>query len=228
MKDLIDWYTKHYREEIVRTDDELRSSFNSALSDKDKARLILIGKHQWYLKPFCPDIYNAIIDSMAIDGPWNKMKNYDSFEDVFNDHQKWKAYDYIQQLTVYDIALRLAIINNDKILLPTKKLYLHATPMTAYKWLFNNGLVSVKVKGSNNIVEIKCLKGVFDPLTAREIEDFLCHLEKGIKRVRENRSSVDQSENELDDLISDIIKTKKMISNQNITRECPYMKVHLC
>ena len=81
--------------------------------------------------------------------------------------------------------------------------------MTAYKWLFNNGLVSVKVKGSNNIVEIKCLKGVFDPLTAREIEDFLCHLEKGIKRVRENRSSVDQSENELDDLISDIIKTKK-------------------
>ena len=145
---------------------------------------------------------------MAIDVPWNKMKSYDSFEDVFNGQLKWKAYDYIQQLTVYDIAIRLAIINNDKKLLPTKKLYLHATPMTAYKWLFNLGFVSVKVKGSNNVVEIKCLKGVFGPLTAREIEDFLCHLEKGIKRVRENRHSISPLENELDDIIKDILKNK--------------------
>ena len=209
MKRLIDWYIKHYREEIVRADSELRSSFNLALSDKDKAILILIGNHQWYLKPFHPDIYNAIIDKMAIDAPWNKMKSYDSFEDIFNDHQKWKAYDYIQQLTVYDIAIRLAIINNDEKLQPTKKLYLHATPMTAYKWLFNNGFVSVKVKGSYTIVEIKDLKGVFGSLTAREIEDFLCHLEKGIKRVRENRHSMNPLENELDNIIKDIFKKNK-------------------
>ena len=31
MKRLIDWYIKHYREEIVRADSELRSSFNLAL-----------------------------------------------------------------------------------------------------------------------------------------------------------------------------------------------------
>ena len=209
MKDLIDWYIKHYRDEIVRADDELRSSFNSALSDKDKAILILTGKHQWYMKPFHPDIYNAIIDKMAIDAPWNKMKSYGSFEDIFNDHQKWKAYDYIQQLTVYDIAIRLAIINNDEKLQPTKKLYLHATPMTAYKWLFYNGFVSVKVKGSYTIVEIKDLKGVFGSLTAREIEDFLCHLEKGIKRVRENRHSMNPLENELDNIIKDILKKNK-------------------
>ena len=209
MKRLIDWYIKHYREEIVRADSELRSSFNLALSDKDKAILILIGNHQWYLKPFHPDIYNAIIDKMAIDAPWNKMKSYGSFEDIFNDHQKWKAYDYIQQLTVYDIAIRLAIINNDEKLQPTKKLYLHATPMTAYKWLFNNGFVSVKVKGSYTIVEIKDLKGVFGSLTAREIEDFLCHLEKGIKRVRENRHSMNPLENELDNIIKDIFKKNK-------------------
>jgi hypothetical protein len=209
MKRLIDWYIKHYREEIVRADSELRSSFNLALSDKDKAILILIGNHQWYLKPFHTDIYNAIIDKMAIDAPWNKMKSYGSFEDIFNDHQKWKAYDYIQQLTVYDIAIRLAIINNDEKLQPTKKLYLHATPMTAYKWLFNNGFVSVKVKGSYTIVEIKDLKGVFGSLTAREIEDFLCHLEKGIKRVRENRHSMNPLENELDNIIKDIFKKNK-------------------
>lgn len=209
MKNLINWYIKHYRAEIVRADDVLRSSFNSALSDKDKAMLILIGKHQWYLKPFHPDIYNTVIDSMAIDGPWNNMKSYGCFEDIFNGQLKWKAYDYIQQLTVYDIAIRLAIINNDKKLLPTKKLYLHATPMTAYKWLFNLGFVSVKVKGSYGTIEIKDLKGVFGSLTAREIEDFLCHLEKGIKRVRENRHSMDQSEKELDDIIKDILKNKK-------------------
>ncbi len=168
--------------------------------------MILIGKHQWYLKPFHPDIYNAIIGRMAIDGPWNKMKSYDSFEDVFNDHQKWKAYDYIQQLTVYDIAMRLAIIYADKKLQPTKKLYLHATPMTAYKWLFNHGFVSVKVKVSYSTIEIKDLKGVFGSLTAREIEDFLCHLEKGIKRVRENRHSMIPLENELDDIIKDLLK----------------------
>ena len=209
MKNLIDWYIKHYRQDIVRADDELRSSFNLALTDKEKAILIFRGKHQWYLKPFHSDIYNAIVDRMAIDGPWNKMKSYDSFENVFNDHQKWKAYDYIQQLTVYDIALRLAIINNDKKLQPTKKLYLHATPMTAYKWLFNNGFVSVKVKGSYTIVEIKDLKGVFGSLNAREIEDFLCHLEKGIKRVRENKLSTNPSENKLDEIIKDILKTNK-------------------
>ena len=104
MKNLINWYIKHYRAEIVRADDVLRSSFNSALSDKDKAMLILIGKHQWYLKPFHPDIYNTVIDSMAIDGPWNNMKSYGCFEDIFNGQLKWKEYDYIQQLTVYDIA----------------------------------------------------------------------------------------------------------------------------
>ena len=206
MKRLIGWYIQHCREEIARADNELRSSFNSSLSDKDKAKLILIGKHQWYLKSFHPDIYNAIIERMAIDGPWNKMKSYDSFEDVFNDHLKWKEYDCIQQLTVYDIAIRLAIINNDEKLQPTEKLYLHATPMTAYKWLFNNGIVIVKVKGNYSTVEIKDLKGVFGSLSAREIEDFLCHLEKGIKRVRENRHSMNPSENELDDIIKDLLK----------------------
>ena len=209
MKRLIDWYIKHYRAEIVRADDVLRSSFNSALSDKDKAMLILIGKHQWYLKPFHPDIYNAIIERMAIDAPWNKMKSYDSFEDVFNDYQKWKTYDYIQQLTVYDIAIRLTIINSDKKLQPTKKLYLHATSMTAYKWLFNLGFVSVKVKGSYGTIEIKDLKGVFGSLTAREIEDFLCHLEKGIKRVRENKHFINPLENDLDNIIKDILKANK-------------------
>ena len=209
MKNLVNWYIKHYRNKIVRADDELRSSFNLASSDKDKAILILIGNHQWYLKPFHPDIYNAIIDKMAIDGPWNKMKSYNSFEDVYNDHLKWKAYDYIQQLTVYDIAIRLAIINSDEKLLPTKKMYLHATPMTAYKWLFNKGIVNVKVKGSYSTVEIKDLKGVFGSLTAREIEDFLCHLEKAIKRIRENKHSTNPSENELDVIIKELLKTKK-------------------
>lgn len=209
MKNLINWYIKHYRAEIVRADDVLRSSFNSALSDKDKAMLILIGKHQWYLKPFHPDIYNTVIDSIAIDGPWNNMKSYGCFEDIFNGQLKWKAYDYIQQLTVYDIAIRLAIINNDKKLLPTKKLYLHATPMTAYKWLYNKGLASVKVKGNCSTVDMKYLKGSFYPLTAREIEDFLCHLEKGIKRVRENRHFINPLENDLDNIIKDILKANK-------------------
>lgn len=43
----------------------------------------------------------------------------------------------------------------------------------------------------------------------REIEDFLCHLEKGIKRVRENRHSMIPLENELDDIIKDILKANK-------------------
>ena len=62
------------------------------------------------------------------------------------------------------------------------------------------------MKGSYGTIEIKDLKGVFGSLTAREIEDFLCHLEKGIKRVRENRHSVSPLENELDDIIKDIKK----------------------
>ena len=69
--------------------------------------------------------------------------------------------------------------------------------------------MSVKVKGSYGTIEIKDLKGVFGSLTAREIEDLLCHLGKGIKRVRGNRHSVNQSENELDDIIKDILKTNK-------------------
>ena len=105
--------------------------------------------------------------------------------------------------------MRLAIINNDEKLQPTNKLYLHATPMTAYRWLFNNGIVNVKVKGSYSTVEIKDLKGVFGSLTAREIEDFLCHLEKGIKRVRENRHFINPLENDLDNIIKDILKANK-------------------
>ena len=41
MKNLIDWYINYYRQDIVRADDELRSSFNLALTDKEKAILIL-------------------------------------------------------------------------------------------------------------------------------------------------------------------------------------------
>jgi len=208
MKRFVDWYIKHCREEIVRADDKLRSSFNSTSSVKDKSILILKGKHQWYLKPFHPDIYNAIIDRIAVESPWNKMKNYHSFEDIFNDHLKLKEYEFIQQLTVYDIAKRLAIINHGEKLQPTKILYLHATPMMAYKWLFNNGFMNVKVKGCYSTVEMKDIKGVFGSLTAREIEDFLCHLYKGIKRVRENKHSVNQFEYELDVIINDVIKKK--------------------
>ena len=215
MKRFVDWYIKHFREEIVRADDELRYLFNSTSSVKDKSILILIGKHQWYLKPFHPDIYDTIIERMAIESPWNKMKNYHSFEDVFNDQLKLKEYEFIQQLTVYDIAVRLAIINNDEKLQPTTKIYLHATPMTAYKWLFNNGFVNVKVKGFYSTVEIKDLKGVFGSLTAREIEDFLCHLYKGIKRVRENRHSMNQLEIELDDIIKDVVKKNHINSDCN-------------
>ena len=65
------------------------------------------------------------------------------------------------------------------------------------------------MKGSYSTVEIKDLKGVFGSLTAREIEDFLCHLEKGIKRIRENKHSTNPLEKELDDIINDILKTNK-------------------
>ena len=143
----------------------------------------------------------TVINDLAKNQPWLKTYKNCSFEDVYNDMLTLKR-QYIRQLTIYDIALRLAIVKNQKDLLPMNFVYLHATPMVAYKWLYKNGLVPLYLNSFEKIIDASCFMGVFKPLDARQIEDMLCHLEKGIKRRKSGKQfrSKDPRDIELDNI----------------------------
>ena len=201
IKEVINWYLKYYVSLTNQGDNDLRSNYNGTSSSFDKAELLLMGNHQWYLNVFHKNIMLNVINYLIKTKPWLKTYKNCCFEDVYKDVLLLKG-PYIQQLTIYDIALRIAIVKNQINLLPSKYVYLHATPMAAYKWLYKNGVVLLKIKGFKAIIDISSFMGVFNPLDARQIEDMLCHLEKGIIRRKKGNQfkSIDVKDVELDNI----------------------------
>ena len=200
----MNWYIEYLRKTDEESDNEFRNSFLSSVTIEEKARLLLIGDHQWYLIPFHKDELQSMLSMLCARKPWGQRIQATSFEELF---QEWKTklyYSCIKQLTIYDVALRMAILFNRKDLFPSKYVYLHATPMNAYRWLFKHNLVNIKVSGPEATIDISDLNGVFGSLNAREIENLLCHLEKAITRLKHNKQclSKDKREKELDSIVN--------------------------
>ena len=204
MKQLVNWYIKYLRKTDEDSDNEFRSIFSSSVTIEEKAKLLLIGDHQWYLIPFHKDELQSMLSMLCARKPWEQNILATSFEELFQECKTQLNYNCIKQLTIYDVALRMAILFNRKDLFPSQYIYLHATPMIAYRWLYKHHLVNVKVSGSLASIDICNLNGVFGSLNAREIENLLCHLEKAIKRLKENKQhlSKDKREIELDSIVN--------------------------
>ena len=205
MKKLVDWYIKYIRAEEKNWNDVYTQKFASA-SEEKKAKMLLIGSHQWYLTCFHSEIREEILSMLCTTKPWEQQSLATSFEDLF---EEWKAkldYEYVNQLTFYDVALRMAILQQREELRPQRYVYLHATPLAAYRWLYKHKKVNAKVSGSSAIIEIRDLKGAFGALTAKEIEDLLCRLAKAITRQKDGKQHTSKLErdNVLDDIFNEI------------------------
>ena len=191
MKELVEWYLKYVEKDKPDRDKEFRGKFNKATTNEEKAEQLLDGNHQWYLKFFHKSLRQELIAEIASKKCWEKSYEGGSFEDIYKDHAFLCAHKYVNQLTAYDVALRVAIVKDDPVRYPypSEFVYLHATPMGAYRWLYKKGYMPVKVKGWNEVIPLADLRGVFHPLNARQIEDLLCHFEKGLKRLKEGKQS---------------------------------------
>ena len=155
-------------------------------TDIDKALGLLIGDvkwyvgcHQWYLKLY-PSVKNQMINDIIRRKLWNiPLNKYNSFEDIYKDIRKWFSRNYIGQVTIYDITLRLLVARNEVRLYPKDYVYVHARPAKAYKDLVAKGYISRKLRKQNDIIPIKEFRNAFGNLESYDIEDMLCQIGKG-------------------------------------------------
>lgn len=167
---------------------KLRKLFVSTLTYDKKAKLLLIGDidwypgcHQWYLK-INKEVYDGTIADIVSHRLWEiPLDGFCSFEELYNSIYQWLRRPYINQLTIYDVTLRLVLTRNELRLLPHDYVYLHAKPRVVYQYLYHTKLVSHKPNGWNIKVPIEVFYKTFSDLTPFEsylIEDLLCYIAK--------------------------------------------------
>ena len=104
-----------------------------------------------------------------------------------------------------------------KDLMPAKTVYLHASPLTAYRWLHKAGYVSEKPAGR---IEYDKIKNDFPELTAYEIEDVLCVFAKQLPSEKKLGKTLGKlSQREAAKEIDDILKSLKK-ANSSLERKC--------
>ena len=167
---------------------QLRQLLASTLSDEEKAKVLLIdvngfckGCHQWYLR-LHKDIYDGAIADIISHRLWDMpLEAFNSFEELYDNIAQWLRRPYINQLTIYDVALRLVIARGEPRLMPRDYVYVHAKPRVVYRDLYQAKLVSYKPYGWNTRIPTKEFRKHFSALTPFEsylIEDLLCYIAK--------------------------------------------------
>ena len=175
---------------VLEHNKKLSRLLTSALTDEEKAKVLLIdvngwcnGCHQWYLR-LHKDIYDGVIADIISHRLWEMpLDAFNSFEDLYNNIAQWLRRPYINQLTIYDVALRLVIAREESRLMPRDFVYVHAKPRLVYRRLYQAKLVSYKPHGWNIRVPTKEFHKHFSALKRFEsylIEDLLCYIAKQI------------------------------------------------
>ena len=177
----ISWYKSTCLSLVLICDVQYRKFMTDpSITDYDKARKLLIGNHQWYLPCFHKSMTNSLLTSIEKSKPWNKSYSHcNTFEDIYSDVESWLKCKYINQLTIYDVALRIAVILNNPALMPKDYVYVHAIPLQEYKKLVKRGFSFPKLSKEDKVPYSK-MSPFFGGLNAREIEDLLCHMGKGL------------------------------------------------
>lgn len=183
---------KEYNEDVyplvLDHNKKLRQLLVSNLTDEEKAKVLLIGVngwckggHQWYLR-LHKDIYDGAIADIISHRLWEMpLEAFSSFEELYDNIAQWLRRPYINQLTIYDVTLRLVIAREDSRLMPRDFVYVHAKPRGVYRYLYQAKLVSYKPCGWNISVPTKEFHKHFSALKRFEsylIEDLLCYIAK--------------------------------------------------
>ena len=125
---------KEYNEEVyplvLDHNKKLRQLLVSNLTDEEKAKVLLIdvngwckGGHQWSLR-LHKDIYDGAIADIISHRLWEMpLEAFSSFEELYDNIAQWLRRPYINQLTIYDVTLRLVIAREDSRLMPRDFVY---------------------------------------------------------------------------------------------------------
>lgn len=167
------------------------------LSKSQIAVVFFYNNHFWALKSFHKSVAYILKNDFISHYP-APLSSFSNFEELYDWTYKWMKRKYVTQLYIYDIALRFAILEPTGRLMPNQKVYLHAKPMKAYKDLHKKGYLSFAVKGRYAIIGL--FPSVFTTLTAHEIEDLLCQIEKSLERNLLRKSGTSNFEKQLDKL----------------------------
>ncbi len=183
---------KEYNEvvypEVENHNKRLKQLLASPLSDEEKAKVLLFdvngwckGCHQWYLR-LHKDIYDGAIADIISHRIWEMpLDSFNSFEELYDNIAQWLRRPYINQLTIYDVALRLVIAREKLHLMPRNNVYIHAKPRVVYRYLYQAKLVSYKPTDWNIKVPTNEFSKHFSALIYFEsylIEDLLCYIAK--------------------------------------------------
>ncbi len=120
LKQLIEDYNRKVPR-VLKDNEHLKSLLLSAKSDEVKAMLLLLGDnkwyvgcHQWYLR-LHKDIYDGAIADIISHRLWEiPLDAFNSFEELYDNIAQWLRRPYINQLTIYDVALRLVIAREER------------------------------------------------------------------------------------------------------------------
>ena len=195
LKQRIKEYNTGINPKVIGHNEKLRQLlYVSTLTNEKKAKVLLIGDinwypgcHQWYLK-FHKDVYDDTIADIINHRLWEIPLNmFGSFEELYDSFYKWLLRPYINQLTIYDVALRLVLARDETRLLPHDYVYIHAKPRGVYQYLYHTRMVLYKPNGWNTKVPIEVFRKKFSDLKPFEsylIEDLLCYIAKKDFRKR--------------------------------------------
>ena len=176
---------------VLKDNEHLKSLLLSAKSDEVKAVLLLLGDnkwyvgcHQWYLR-LHKDIYDGVIADIISHRLWEiPLDAFNSFEELYDNIAQWLRRPYINQLTIYDVALRLVIAREESRLMPLDYVYVHAKPRAVYRHLYQAKLVSYKPHGWNIRVPTEEFRKHFGALKSFDsymIEILLCYIAKNFR-----------------------------------------------
>ena len=188
LKTVIGEYNTKIYPEVEEHNKRLRKLAFLTLSDEERAKKLLIdvngwckGGHQWYLK-FHKDIYNETIADIISHQVWDMpLDEFASFEALYDSFYQWLRRPYINQLTIYDVVLRLVIAREEKRLMPCEFVYIHAKPRKVYGYLYKTKQVLQKPQGWNIKVPVEEFRKNFGTLKHFDsylIEDLLCYIAK--------------------------------------------------
>lgn len=200
---IVDLYVSSCRPDFSLFASSFRKKILTGKLSKSKiADEFFHNNHFWALKSFHKSVAYIPLKKAFISHYPATLSSFSNFEVLYDWTYKWMKRKYVTQLYIYDIALRFAILEPTGRLMPNQKVYLHAKPMKAYKDLHKKGYLSFAVKVRDAIIDRSLFPSVFTTLTAYEIEDLLCQIEKSLERNLLRKSGTSKFEKQLDKLTS--------------------------
>lgn len=196
LQPFVDWYLKSYlnhkngcishRDAFVNNINNFRKKvLSGTLSDQEIVDLFFKNNHFWALKSFYKyKVYIPVRNEFERLRPWTLiLGSFQKFEDLYSWLESKLQPLGATQLVIYDLSLWLSALDPSGNLLPRDNVYVHATPMKAYKMFYAKGYFKHHPKQPNDIILRTVFLPQLDQLTAYEIEDLLCHIGKCIREI---------------------------------------------